>query len=108
MSHQKDRFWFVVGQWTSTLSACHPGFPSHPPALSCDTVGSTTRSSRAVRGSGCDCGCGGAFVDMAARLGEEEEEDGMNVSRLPNQTRATSGARKREDPCLPSAISAVL
>lgn len=44
---------------------------------------------------------------MAARLGEEEE-DGMNVSRLPNQTRATSGARKREDPCLPFAISAVL
>lgn len=32
----------------------------------------------------------------------------MNVSRLPNQTRATSGARKREDPCLPFAISAVL
>lgn len=27
----------------------------------------------------------------------------MNLS---NQTRATSGARKREDPCLPSAISA--
>lgn len=85
-----------------------PVVPSHTtPALSYDTLGSTM-SSRAVRGSDfVTVVVVELFVDMAARWGKREKR-GMNVCRLPNQTRATSGARKREDPCRQLAISAML
>lgn len=114
--HGSKRRPFLVDVGQSTLSAsllvpAHPFPSSHPhPLLELRYPWLHHVESRCSRYAVQHCTGSDCVVVVELLLTWQPEwergrNEGMN---LPNQTRATSGARKREDPCLPLAISAVL